>query len=79
VSKRSGVESAVDRKAEIAALKIVTEPLVVVVHGLFCIVVTVQSAVGDNVKAGGFLIGRDGSDRILKGFARKGIRRFLVP
>ena len=74
----AGVQPAVDREAEMAALQVVAETAEVVIDGCVGIVVAVDAPVGDDVEPGVLLVERDGADGVLKGLPVHRIRRLLI-
>ena len=77
-SKVAGVQAAVNGKAKITALEVVSQASEIVINCLVGIVVAVHPPVSDDIEPGVLLVPGDGRDRVLQGLAHQGIGWFLV-
>ena len=76
--ERAGMQAAVDREAEEAALEVVAKALVVVVQRRVRVVVAVRTAVRDDVESRDLLVAGDRPDGVFEGLALHRIRRLLI-
>jgi hypothetical protein len=76
VLDRPGVQTTVNWKAEMAALKIVHHAAQIMVDRRVGVIIAVDTTIRDDVEAGFLLVEGDSADGVLERFTAHGIRRF---